>query len=252
MKHARLCAVLAAIPFLAHAQQLPMDEPLPSADLFRGVIGYVGEQQNGWMVCLGPAHSVDTVQPAVQAELQRRGVQSLPTPNQVVDAMAARYPCPFTPYRAGLRPAEAKDVQGTWASPEGSMKLLFPPKSPAWKAEAATSLKCEAVGYFPEGEARTIELRGKTATCPPKAAEFAATRALPRVMTWSVPRPGRLVHARADPAAQADEWEVFVVETAFDFVGVSFRPGDLIAYLRKTPGVARSYAVRFRHLRKLR
>lgn len=251
MNVAKLCAALAAVPLLVQGQELRMDAPVASMDIFRGVISQVGNGQNGLGLCLGSGDSVGSVRLVVEVELKRVGVEGLPTPNQVLAAMRARFPCPFTPYVSGFRPAGLADLEGAWTFAGQSARFMFPPRSAAWTAERALPLKCEAVGYFPDGEARTIEFRG-SAACPMLAAgDFAPARSLPRVATWSVPTAGRLVLTRSDVPDHVEEWEVFVVDTGFDFAGVAFRAGDLVQYLRKSPGVASIYAMKFRHLQRL-
>lgn len=251
--HKLAWAALVAASFSVQADDLmPMDQPLESMDKVRGVIRYLGNATNGLRMCFGPAESVGSVRQEVEIELQRMQLQGLPTPNQVLLAMSTRYPCPFSPYgRAELRPAARADLEGTWLMPETSMKLFLPPSSPSWQQERIVPMKCEVVGFLPEGESRTAELRGAAIKCPDKADEFATPRALPRVVSWDMPSPGRIVLTRTDVPGHVEEWEAFVVQAPFEFAGVSFKVGDLIEYARKHPKVQQPFAYRFRHLQRL-
>lgn len=252
MRKIAWAALVIASSAVQAQETVPMDQPLASADQVRGVIRYLGDSTNGLRMCFGPGESVGTVRQEVETELQRTGVQGLPTPLQLLVAMSSRYPCPFSPYhRTELRPAARADLEGTWLMPEPSMKLFLPPKSPSWQQERIVPMKCEVVGFLREGESRTAELRGSAIKCPDKADQFATPRALPRVVSWDMPSPGRIVLTRTDVPGHVEEWEAFVVQAPFEFAGVSFKAGDLIEYARKHPKIEQAFAYRFRHLQRL-
>jgi hypothetical protein len=235
------------------SEKLPLNAPVASMDVFRGVIQQIGAAENGQNLCFGPGASVGTVRPVVEAELEKAGVRGLPTPNQVAVAMFTAYPCPFSPARVELRPASNADVNGAWVYPEGSQKLRYPPKSPAWNSVETKSLpiKCEGIGYYAEGEARTARIVGTQVSCPFfKAADMEIGRKNPRVAEWALSN-GRLAITRTDVQGHVEEWEVFTVMTPFAAGNLQFGAGDLVAYLRKERGSDFNAATQFRHLQRL-
>ena len=244
-----LWVLLAALPVAVHAQQsLPADQPVPSMDDFRGVIARFAQDYSGGALCVG-GESVGSVRPVVEADLRAHGIDGLPTPRQVFASMATRFPCPFSPYRGGIRAATADDLAGAWSTPPGSELLAVPPKRR--EAQGTPPLRCEAFGWFSAGEARHAEFRG-TAACPfRRADDLAQARALPVVVRWRLPQPGHVVLTRSDVPGHVEEWETFVVESGFEFSGVRFQPGDVLSYQRRSPGNDSGAAARFRHLRKL-
>jgi len=234
------------------AESIPMDQPVASMDVARGVMVQVGSTQASLRLCFGAGESLATVRPVVEAELERVGVKGLPTPNEIMLAMFTRYPCPFSPYRPALRLAGPGDVEGAWIFPEASQKLRYPPKSSAWNEFRVSPVKCEGVGYFAAAEARVVEIRGAAAACPfARSADFAVARANPQVSSWQMNEAGRLSISRTDVQGHVEEWEVFVVEQPFDLAGVQFKVGDLVAYLRKLRNGNANIASAFRHLRRL-
>ena len=235
------------------SELLPPTTPVASMDVFRGVIQQIGATENGQSLCFGSGASVGTVRPVVEAELVKAGVRGLPTPNQVAVAMFTAYPCPFSPARAELRPASEADVNGAWVYPEGSQKLRYPPKSQAWNSVEAKSLpiKCEGIGYYAGGEARTAQIGGLQVSCPFfKATDMEIGRKNPRVAEWALNN-GRLAITRADVQGHVEEWDVFTVVTPFAAGSLQFGTGDLVAYLRKERGSDFNAATQFRHLQRL-
>ena len=235
------------------SEQLQPNTPVASMDVFRGVIQQIGAAENGQSLCFGPGASVGTVRPAVESELEKAGVRGLPTPNQIAVAMLTAYPCPFSPSRAELRPAKDADVNGAWVYPEGSQKLRYPPKSQAWNSVETKSLpiKCEGVGYYVGGEARTARIVGSQVSCPFfKATDMDIGRKTPRVADWALNN-GRLAITRTDVQGHVEEWDVFTVMTPFSAGSLQFGAGDLVAYLRKERGSDFNAATQFRHLQRL-
>jgi hypothetical protein len=62
---------------------------------------------------------------------------------------------------------------------------------------------------------------------------------------------GLLAITRSDVQGHVEQWDVFTVEAPFSNSGVSFKTGDLVAYLRKVRGNDLNIAMQFRHLQRL-
>lgn len=166
-------------------------------------------------------------------------------------AVYTAFPCPFSPARPELRLAKKEDLVGNWLSPQTSIKLHFPPKSKAWAIpNNMPSLKCEGVVYMENGTARVIQIHGEP-PCPDIAA-LERLNSLPVVSTWAQLPNGRLKITRSDIPSHFEEWEIFVVESAFKIHGIDFANGDLVAYLRRAPGNEINASSMFRHLKRLK
>jgi hypothetical protein len=112
-------------------------------------------------------------------------------------------------------------------------------------------VKCDGVGYFEGGELRHAVVAG-VARCPfEKSSDLDAARKLPQVSRWSVLREGRVGVTRTDVSGHIEEWDVYVVAAHFDYQDVSFREGDLVAYLRRENGNEVGASTQFRHLQRL-
>lgn len=253
--HRALIGVCALLSISAVAQQqfsFSLDERVESMDQFRGVLMHFGNMYASKAVCFGAQQSLATVRPVVEVELQRLGITGMPTPRQILLALTARYPCPLSPYRAELRPAEVKDIEGAWLLSGTALQLRFPPQSPAWESEKLMSLQCEAVGYFADSDLRTAEMRGAGTRCPfSTAGDLDFLRKNPRVSGWSVPGKGQLEVTRTDVGGHLEGWDVFVVDQTFSEGRFTFAVGDLLQYRRKSVGNQLNAAVAFRHLRRL-
>lgn len=193
--------------------------------------------------------------PEVQANiityLKIMGEKNSATGQTLAIAMWALYPCPFSPFRPELRLATEKDVGGVWLFPESSQQLRFPPKSGHQSPVGPVPVKCDAVGYYPNGELRHAIFAGQAA-CPfGKAADLDVARKNPIVSTWRLNRPGRIAVTRTDVANHIEEWDVFSVVTPFTFNDVRFLEGDLVAYVRRENGNDVGAATQFRHLKRL-
>jgi len=166
-------------------------------------------------------------------------------------AVYMAFPCPFSPMRAELRPAVRADLIGSWIFPDSSVRFRHGPKSPAWREYPGVApIKCEAVTFNEGGEYRVLQINGQ-AQCP-TVTDMQATRALPRVQSWSILTNGRISIARTDVPAQFEEWEIHAVQSPFEFSTVKFAVGDLVAYLRRHPGNEINAATRFRHFQPLK
>ncbi|WP_169720493.1 hypothetical protein [Azonexus hydrophilus] len=193
--------------------------------------------------------------PAVRANiityLKTMGEQNSATAQTLAVSMWTLYPCPFSPFRPELRPATEKDIEGVWLFPESSQKLRFPPKSGRQGPAGPMPVRCDAVGYYSNGELRHAVIAGQAA-CPfGKAADLDVARKNPIVSTWRLYRPGRIAVTRTDVANHIEEWDVFFVVTPFTFSDVQFAEGDLVAYVRKENGNDVGAATQFRHLKRL-
>ncbi len=250
-----LIAVCTLLSISAGAQQpfsMGIDDRVESMDQFRGVLMHFGNMYANKAVCFGANQSLAEVRPVIEAELQRLGTTGLPTPKQILLALTARYPCPLSPYRAELRPAEVKDIEGAWLLSGTALQFRFPPQSPAWESEKLMPLQCEAVGYFPDSELRTAEMRGASTRCPfSTAGDLEFLRKNPRVARWSVPAKGQLDVTRTDVDGHLEGWDVFVVDQTFSEGRLTFAVGDLLQYRRKSVGNQLNAAAGFRHLRRL-
>lgn len=183
--------------------------------------------------------------------LQAKGEPNSVTPKALAMAMWELYPCPFSPFRSELHLATQKDVKGVWLFPESSQKLRFPSKSGRQSPTGPAPIKCDAVGYYPNGELRHAIIAGQIA-CPfGKATDLDVARKNPVVSTWSMLRPGRISVTRTDVANHIEEWDVFSVVAPFSLNDVQFSVGDLIAYVRRENGNDVGAATQFRHLKRL-
>jgi len=250
-----LFAAFFGLASAAHIQaqtlDLPPDKPIPAETLHK-VIAQFGQENGGWSFCTGGRDIVALQREVLEeAKAQRILIWNL-TPRQVFVIMVSRLPCPVSPYREELRPATAADLQGMWITPDGSQKLNQPLRLLAESKLAP--LRCEAAGFFEEGEARTMELRDTdpSAACTiGTVASIAADRAKPKTITWGFDTPGRLKITRSDVAGHEELWETYIVETPFSFRGFNMAKGDVMSYLRKSPDATPGVATRFRHLRRL-
>ncbi len=250
-----LIGVCTLLSISAGAQQtfsMGLDDRVESMDKFRGVLLHFGTMYANKAVCFGANQSLAEVRPVIEAELQRLGIAGLPTARQILFALTARYPCPLSPYRAELRPAVVKDIEGAWLLSGTALQLRFPPQSPGWETEKLMPLQCEAVGYFPDSELRTAEMRGASSRCPfSTAGDLELLRKNPRVARWSTPSTGQLEVTRTDVDGHLEGWDVFVVDQTFSEGRFTFVVGDLLQYRRKSVGNQLNAAVAFRHLRRL-
>jgi hypothetical protein len=195
--------------------------------------------------------SSPAVQTSIVSYLQMRGEQNSVTSQTLALTMWALFPCPFSPFRPELRLATEKDLEGAWLFPESSQKLRFPSKLGRQSPAGPVPVKCDAVGYYPNGELRHAIIAGQAA-CPfGKAADLDVARKNPIVSTWRLKVPGRIAVTRTDVANHIEEWDAFYVVMPFKFNDVQFSEGDLVAYVRKEKGNDVGAATQFRHLRRL-
>lgn len=248
MPAAKLGGILAFVLFTTGAlAQVEPQDPLGRfiADFFR--------QHDGKTVCVedeltSMAQIRATLAEHFKGVDQSRGL----SPKDVAIALWTRYPCPFSPFRAELRPATAGDIEGVWLFPESSQKYRYGPRSTRTPPFGPNSrFVCDAVGYYPGGELRHAIISGQV-QCPfGKASDMDVARKNPLVATWSMPRDGRIGVKRTDVQNHVEEWDVYVVTQAFTFRELALQPGELVAYARRENGNEVNAATQFRHLRRL-
>lgn len=221
-----------------------------SGDIIQQTLLSVLQLNNEKFFCPAKGSTAEAIHQEVESYLKMQGRQNF-SMNDVAKTLYTLYPCPFSPYRSEVRLAKAKEIEGVWLSPETSQKLRFGPKSPMWSKLAASPIKCEAVAYYPEGEARNAQIMGN-AQCPFHAAkDMDISRKNPMVVSWSMIENGKIKILRTDVPEHIEEWEIFIVEKPFEVANVTFKEGDLLAYLRRERGNDFNAATIFRHLQKL-
>lgn len=209
------------------------------------------QMHQGKTLCSDGTASLKSIRANVANYLKVNGLVATATPPVVATALWTLYPCPFSPFRSELRPATANDIEGVWLFPEGSQKLRFGPNSSQKSPAGPLPVKCDAVGYYSNGELRHAVIAGQ-AKCPfEKAADLDVARKNPRVSNWSLLRDGRIGVTRTDVANHIEEWDVYSVVTPFSVNDVQFVAGDLIAYVRRENGNEAGVATQFRHLQRL-
>ena len=209
----------------------------------------------GKTLCMLGVVPVPVVRAMVVEQLKAFGVGAggSATQEQIEAAIWTRFPCPFSPFRAELLPATAKDVQGAWLFPYESQPYRYGPNSPRQPSDPATAIACEVVGYFPKGELRTGSVLGAKTRCPfRKAADLAPVRKRPQIVSWSMPSEGRLKVTRTDGKEQVEEWDVYLATKTFQALNMEIQAGDLIAYLRREKDNDVNAATEFRHLQRLK
>ena len=230
---------------------LPVVAQQPPNDLVSKVIINLFKDHNRKYLCLVENSSLPAIRAAVEADLSRMPAASFESENAIATVVYTRYPCPFSPNGKAVRPANANDIAGVWLFPEASQRLRFGPDSPMWQKQAALPIKCEAVAYYENAEARNAQIAGQMA-CPFfSAKDMDVSRRNPKVATWSLPRDGRLKIDRTDVPGHVEEWDIFLVEIPFQVANITINAGDLVAYLRRERGNEFNASTIFRHLMRL-
>jgi hypothetical protein len=238
-----LCALICAP--LSHAQESKLD-------VVDKTLLSIFQANNQKVLCLTADSSLPVIRKSVEDQLHSSGSTVVSSsPDEIAKAAYMLYPCPFSPYRSELRSATPKDIEGVWLFPEASQPLRYGPKSPAWQRQAISSITCEAVAFYPDGEERVARIVGQMA-CPfSSAKDMEPARRNPKVSTWSFNKNGRISIARSDVPDHIEEWETFVVTTDFSLGRYSFKQGELLAYLRRERGNEFFAATSFMHLQRL-
>jgi hypothetical protein len=244
MRHLTACFLLVLAASSSAVAQTPLD-------LVDKVIIALFRDQSAKLLCLNEDSSLPTIKSSVQARLQQMAADSTQSQDVIARAVYTQFPCPFSPYRKELRVANATDIQGVWLFPERSQRLRFGPSSPNWTADRLPPIRCEGVAYYSDGEARNVQILGTLPCTFSMAKDMDVARKNPRVANWTISNEGRLGITRTDVPGHVEEWEVFVVTSAFDVKGFQFRVGDIIQYLRRERGNEFNAATMFRHLQRL-
>lgn len=238
-----IAIMLLTVTSFATAQETQMD------DIDKAIIS-VFQINKSKFLCMSTDSSLPVIRKAVDVYLHDNGIGN-PSANDAAKAAYMLFPCPFSPYRDELRPSAKSDIEGVWLYPEGSQKLRFGPQSPMWSKLSAAPIKCEAVAYYSEGEARNAQIIGRM-TCPfSKAKDMDASRSNPKVASWKMIKDGVLKISRTDVQDHIEEWEMFTVIKPFEVAAVQFKEGDLLGYLRRERGNDFNATTVFRHLKRL-
>lgn len=242
LQHAILVIAGMVVAIAAHAQSLDLaDSALVSAF----------QRDGGKLLCAGKGGSLKEMRETFDPYIKDIDISSPASYSALAVAVYTAFPCPFSPNRPELRPARKDDIQGTWLVPDASGKFRYGPKSPSWTATPGVPpIKCEGVSFHETGEYRVAQVRGAFA-CP-DFSQMQTMRSLPRVSSWGLLPNGRVKISRTDVPAHFEEWEVFLVQIPFEFFGVQFTSGDLLAYLRREPGNEINAVTTFRHLQGLK
>ncbi len=208
----------------------------------------------GDTLCMLGSVPVPVVRAMVVEQLMAFGAKDSATQQQVESAVWTRFPCPFSPFRAEVIPATAKDLEGVWLFPYPSQPYRFGPKSPLQPTDPSRAASCEIVGYLPKGELRSgIILGAREALCTfKKASDINAARKVPRTQSWTMISDGRLKVTRSDVKDYIEEWDVYAVTKSFQALNMEIRAGDLIAYLRRSKNNDVNASTEFRHLQRLK
>lgn len=207
----------------------------------------------GITLCMLGNVPVAVVRSMVVEQLKASGAAETVTQQQVETAIWTHFPCPFSPYRAEVLPATAKNLEGVWLFPYDSQPYRYGSKSPQQPSDPDKAIACEIVGYLPNGELRTGVVLGAKTPCPfRKAADLNPARKSPRVASWTMTSEGRLKVTRSDIRDYVEEWDVYAVTRAFQALNMEIKVGDLIAYLRRDKDNDVNAATEFRHLQRLK
>lgn len=223
-----------------------------AAQLDKFILDMFNAHQGNTLCMLGNA-PVPVVRGLVVEQLKAAGVTGSATQQQVETAVWTAFPCPFSPLRAELLRATAKDIEGAWLFPYDSQPYRYGPKSPAQPTDPAKAIACEAVAYFPGGELRTGVVMGAKSKCPfRKAADLNPARKAPRVASWAMVADGRVRVTRADNKDYVEEWDIYLVTKGFQALNMEIKAGDLVSFQRRSANNDVNAATEFRHLQRLK
>jgi hypothetical protein len=255
---ARICllvfAVLFAGPGFGQDKKESAETGVHVSPQGKFILDMFAAHNNDTLCMLGDV-PVATIERLVFGQLKASGLAegATATPQQVQAAVWTLFPCPFSPHRAELIPASAKDVAGVWLFPHDSQPYRYGAKSLQQPATAEQAVSCEAVGFYPGGEYRTAEVPGANTPCPfHKAADMNPARKRPRVAKWAIESKGKLRVTRTDMPDYAEEWDIYLATKGFQALNLEIKAGDLVAYRRGEKGYDASASSEFRHLQRLK
>ena len=107
--------------------------------------------------------------------------------------------------------------------------------------------RCDAVIYRSDGKAQHAVMY-KATGCTINPAFFETMKKMRAVSSWSMTDNGRIKIERSDVLEHIEEWEPYLVLAPFEFLGVQFKQGDMVAYRRRGPGNEVGATTEFRHL----
>jgi hypothetical protein len=214
------------------------------------VLAALFDRQSQKTLCLLQSSTRDSVRAAVKDHLHVEDTFDDVWVKAVTVAAYTALPCPFSPYRSELRAAASNDLIGTWRFPEDSQKFRYGPKSAGWsQAPGVLPPKCEGITYF-KGGRQLVAVASGTRSCP-TAREMKSFEEYPAVEFWSMNDAGRVTVTRTDVPNHVEEWDMFVVASAFDLAGTRFEKGDVLGYRRREQGNEVNATTMFRHLQRL-
>lgn len=122
----------------------------------------------------------------------------------------------------------------------------------AWQRDLRAGIKCELVGFYPDGEMRTMTLSGVGSECNISNGNVLdPARRFPRVVGWDLIDKGRVGISRSDIKNHVEDWDIFLATSDFTAAGLNVKKGDLVGYLRKENGNELNASMAFRHLKRL-
>lgn len=242
LRYAIATLVTAATALAAQAQ---------TPDLADSALVSAFQRDSGKLLCAGKGGSLKEMRELFNPFIKGLDVSSQASYPALAVAVYTAFPCPFSPIRSELRPATSDDIRGTWLVPDASGKFRYGPKSVSWNANpGAPPIKCEGVAFHENGEYRVMQIRGNSA-CP-DLSMMQAIRSFQRVSSWGPLPNGRIKILRTDVPEHFEEWELFAVQSPFEYFSIQFTAGDLVAYLRREPGNEINAVTTFRHLQRLK
>jgi len=255
---ARICLLLLAASVagagLAQDKEADTEKKVQITPQDKFILDMFSAYRNKTLCMLGTV-PIATVRKLVVEQLKASGLAegATATAQQVEAAVWTRFPCPFSPYRAELIPANAKDVAGVWLFPHDSQPYRYGAESTQQPATQAQAISCEAVAFYPGGEYRTGAVAGANTRCPfQTAADMNPARKRPRVAQWAMVSDGRLRVTRTDIPDYAEEWDIYLATKGFQALNMEINAGDLVAFRRGEVGYDAGASSEFRHLQRLK
>ena len=222
----------------------------PPSDVADKVIADLFRRFNAHYLCMPQGASRESVREALKDRLIGVNTNDDASGTAIATAIYTTFPCPFSPFRSELRLAKAGDLTGIWLFPEDSQRFRYGPKSPAWQSQPGMPpVKCEGVSYLEGGSSLVAQIVGKL-PCP-TSNDMRTWGKTSKVEAWSLIRDGRVKIGRTDISDHIEEWDIFVVENAFEFAQTRFVLGDLVSYRRREKGNEFNATTMFRHLQRL-
>ncbi len=166
-----------------------------------------------------------------------------------LEALRAERPCPFAPNRKELRKASRKDIVGEWIYPKASQKLRKGKSKADSELQGAQNNQCYAkvnsVVYYRSGKAQHVSYHIN------RDCFFESILKMPDISSWKMKGSGHMLVKRTDVPGLVEEWSVFIVISPFEFAGIDFGLGDLLAYRSQGESIEAGAASEFRHLQRV-